>query len=60
MDLEYFTLDNAIYNDLLNDHGISAIIKNWIRDLIGLAANAYGPLYHSREIATIKLSSGGS
>ena len=39
------------------------IIKNWIiekcisRDLIGLAAMVYEPLYHAREIATIKLCS---
>ena len=38
-------------------------IKNWItvqhnsRDLIGLAVMVYEPLYHTREIATIKLSS---
>ena len=30
------------------------------RDLIGLAAMVYEPLYHAREIATIKLSSGCS
>ena len=42
---------------------IKYIIENWIinsRDLIGLAVMAYKPLYHSREIATIKLSSGCS
>ena len=39
-------------------------IKNWIivlcisRDLIGLAAMVYEPLYHAQEIATIELCSG--
>ena len=46
--------------------GIRRIIKNWIivscnsRDLISLAAMVYESLYHAREIATIKLSSGCS
>ena len=45
---------------------IRRIIKNWIfllynsRHLIDLAAMVYEPLYHAREIATIKLSSGCS
>ena len=42
---------------------INYIIKNWIinsRDLIGLAVMVHKPLYHAREIATIKLSSGCS
>ena len=52
--------------DWLSIHGISAMIKNWIiiqcnsRDLNGLVAMVYEPLYHAREIATIKLSSGCS
>ena len=42
---------------------LTEIIKNWTivqsnsRDFIGLAAIEYEPLYHAREIATIKLSS---
>ena len=31
-----------------------------LKDLIGLAAMAYEPLYNTQEIATIKLSSGYS
>ena len=31
-----------------------------MRDLIGLAATVYEPLYHVQEIATIKFSSGCS
>ena len=47
--------------NVLNDKTI--IIKTWIivkcnsRDLIGLAAMVYDPLYQAREIATIKLPS---
>ena len=44
------------------------VIKNWIIilyngiswDLIGLAAILYEPLYHAKEIETIKLSPGCS
>ena len=40
------------------------LIKNYInvkcnsRDLIGLATKVYEPLYHAREIVTMKISSG--
>ena len=43
-------------------NSIITFVKNWIiaRDLIGSAAIVYEPLYHARENATIKLSSGCS
>ena len=46
----------------LNIEWLCAVIKNWIivqcnsRDLIGLAAMVYEPVYHAQEIATIKFS----
>ena len=44
---------------IAKDNVIKEMIKNWIivycssRDLIGLAAIAYEPLYHAGEIETI-------
>ena len=51
---------------VMNIKIIIIVIKNWIivycysKDLIGLAAMVYEPLYNAREIATIKLPSGCS
>ena len=56
------TLINA-KDYLIKMLGITVIINNWIivlcnsSNLIGLVALVYEPLYHAREMETIKLSS---
>ena len=49
-----------IVTAIINKKGYQYNAIPGIADLIGLAAMVYEPLYHSEEIAIIKLSSGCS
>ena len=51
-------LIRLIFIPLIPNKNTGSFFNATSRDLIGLAPMVYEPLYHAREMATIKLSSG--